>query len=224
MSVDATPYANLSPDLVLDAIAAAGFVPDGRLLALGSYENRVYQVGIDDGPTLVAKFYRPQRWSDAAIAEEHAFARELDEAELPIVAPIDVSGRTLLTHAGFRYALPASRTLTTRDVIADNGAAASYVEGDAITDWRSRAIDFETLPIEARIDEGEPIPRLAGLYYRDPVDVLVDMVNALSARGIGLASGDVMSTGSLTVATAIGAGQTFVARFGDFSTLRVTLV
>jgi Ser/Thr protein kinase RdoA (MazF antagonist) len=102
---DATPYAGLSPDVVLDAIAAAGFPPDGRLLALGSYENRVYQVGIDDGPTLVAKFYRPGRWSDAAIDEEHALALDLAEAELPMVAPIAIDGHTLLTHGGFRYAL-----------------------------------------------------------------------------------------------------------------------
>ncbi|MFI4970506.1 MAG: serine/threonine protein kinase [Lysobacterales bacterium] len=101
----ATPYANLSPDLVLDAIEAAGFETDGRLLALASYENRVYQVGVEDDAPLVAKFYRPGRWSDAAIAEEHAFALELDAAELPMVAPLVIDGRTLLDHAGFRYAL-----------------------------------------------------------------------------------------------------------------------
>ena len=105
MNIDATPYAGLSPDIVLDAIAATGAKPDGRLLALGSYENRVYQVGIDGGSALVAKFYRPGRWSDAAIGEEHAFALELADAELPMVAPIAFDGRTLLTHAGFRYAL-----------------------------------------------------------------------------------------------------------------------
>ena len=105
MNASATPYAGLSPDLVLDAIAAAGHVPDGRLLALGSYENRVYQVGIEGGSALVVKFYRPGRWSDASIAEEHAFARELAEAELPMVAPLVVGGRTLLVHEGFRYAL-----------------------------------------------------------------------------------------------------------------------
>ena len=105
MSDNATPYAGLSPDIVLDAIAATGSMPDGRLLALGSYENRVYQVGVEDGSPLVVKFYRPGRWSDAAIAEEHAFAHELADAELPMIAPIAIGGRTLLTHAGFRYAL-----------------------------------------------------------------------------------------------------------------------
>lgn len=105
MSPIATPYASLSPDLVLDAIDAAGFECDGRLLALASYENRVYQVGIEDDEPLVAKFYRPGRWSDAAIAEEHAFALELADAELPVVAPLVLDGETLLTHEGFRFAL-----------------------------------------------------------------------------------------------------------------------
>ncbi len=99
------PYAGLSPDVVLDAVDAAGFEPDGRLLALGSYENRVYQVGIEDAQPLVAKFYRPGRWSDAAIAEEHAFALELVEAELPVVAPLVLDACTLHVHGGFRYAL-----------------------------------------------------------------------------------------------------------------------
>lgn len=104
MSLSA-PYQDLSPDVVLDAVEAAGFETDGRLLALASYENRVYQVGIEGGAPLVAKFYRPARWSDAAIAEEHAFALELAAAELPVVAPLVLGGRTLLEHAGYRLAL-----------------------------------------------------------------------------------------------------------------------
>ena len=101
----ATPYANLTPDLVLDAVTACGLWPDGRLLALNSYENRVWQVDIEDAAPVIAKFYRPGRWSDAAIAEEHAFSRELAEAELPVVAPLAFEGRTLLAHGGYRYAL-----------------------------------------------------------------------------------------------------------------------
>jgi len=86
--VDAHPYSLLTPDRVLDALAACGLQPDGRLLSLNSYENRVYQVWLDDGSAVVAKFYRPGRWSDAQIDEEHAFARELAEREIPVVAPI----------------------------------------------------------------------------------------------------------------------------------------
>ncbi len=99
------PYAGLTPDVVLDAISACHLWPDGRLLALNSYENRVWQVGLEEAPPVIAKFYRPGRWSDAAIAEEHAFAQELADAELPVVAPLSFAGNTLLRHAGFRYAL-----------------------------------------------------------------------------------------------------------------------
>jgi Ser/Thr protein kinase RdoA (MazF antagonist) len=105
-AVSATPYQDLTPEVILAAIESAGWRSDGRLLALNSYENRVYQVGIEDCTPLVAKFYRPGRWSDAAILEEHAFTRELAEHEIPVVAPLmDVRGATLFQHAGFRFAL-----------------------------------------------------------------------------------------------------------------------
>ncbi|MCE1243157.1 serine/threonine protein kinase [Oryzomicrobium sp.] len=107
-SAAGTPYADLGPDLILDALESVGLVPDGRLLALNSYENRVYQVGIDEppgAPPLIAKFYRPQRWSDAAILEEHAFASELAAREIPVVAALELNGATLHHHAGHRFAL-----------------------------------------------------------------------------------------------------------------------
>src|SRR5687768_834435 len=90
------PYAALTPDAVLDACDAAGFRADGRLLPLNSYENRVYQVWLEDGSSRVLKFYRPGRWTQAQIAEEHAFAAELHEREIPVVAPLYTG-----THAGF---------------------------------------------------------------------------------------------------------------------------
>jgi len=86
--VQPAPYSSLTPDRALDALASVGLQPDGRLLALGSYENRVYQAWMEEGPPLVAKFYRPARWSDAQILEEHAFTRELAEREIPVVAPL----------------------------------------------------------------------------------------------------------------------------------------
>ena len=100
-----TPYANLSPDAVLAAVEAAGVRTDGRLLALNSFENRVYQVGVEDATPLIAKFYRGGRWSDAAIEEEHAFAQELVDAELPVVAPLTFANSTLLHFEQFRFAL-----------------------------------------------------------------------------------------------------------------------
>jgi Ser/Thr protein kinase RdoA (MazF antagonist) len=100
------PYAALSPELVLDAIDAQGYLCDGRLLTLNSYENRVFQVGLEDDGFLVAKFYRPQRWSDAAILEEHSFSLALAADEIPVVAPlVGTTGETLHHYQGFRFAL-----------------------------------------------------------------------------------------------------------------------
>src|SRR5690349_24578299 len=86
-----TPYAGLTPDRVLDALDAVGLRGDGRLLQLNSYENRVFQAFLEDGRVVVAKFYRPGRWSDAQILEEHAFAVELAEAEVPVAAPLPLA-------------------------------------------------------------------------------------------------------------------------------------
>jgi len=97
------PFDGLTPDVVLDAALSAGLDADGRLFALNSYENRVYQLGTADG-ALVLKFYRPERWSDAQIAEEHRFTQELALAELPVAAPVERAGATLLKFGEFRFA------------------------------------------------------------------------------------------------------------------------
>ncbi len=100
------PYDKLGPDMVIDAVESAGYLSDARLLALNSYENRVYQVGMEHGEPLIAKFYRPERWSDAQIREEHQFSLELRDAEISVVAPlVDAAGTTLHEFAGFRFAL-----------------------------------------------------------------------------------------------------------------------
>ncbi len=102
----AADFAALTPDDILDAVEATGIRCDGRFLALNSYENRVYRIGVEDEPPLVAKFYRPNRWSDAAIAEEHRFTQELAAHEIPVVAPIlDAHGNGLLRHKRYRFAL-----------------------------------------------------------------------------------------------------------------------
>jgi Ser/Thr protein kinase RdoA (MazF antagonist) len=101
-----TPYSTLTPDCILNALDNAGFLCNGSLLALNSYENRVYQVGMEEGPPVVAKFYRPGRWSDVGILEEHAFACELAERELPAVPPLaNGQGATLRQYEGFRFAV-----------------------------------------------------------------------------------------------------------------------
>ncbi len=100
------PYDLLTPDLVIDAVESAGYLSDARLLALNSYENRVYQVGLEDAEPLIAKFYRPERWTQAQIQEEHDFSHELVEADISVVAPlIDDKGSSLHEHAGFKFAL-----------------------------------------------------------------------------------------------------------------------
>ena len=100
------PYDRLNPDMIIDAVESVGYLSDARLLALNSYENRVYQVGIEDSLPLIAKFYRPGRWSELQILEEHSFSLELQEAEISIVAPIvNDQGTTLHTYEGFRFAL-----------------------------------------------------------------------------------------------------------------------
>ena len=103
------PYEALTPDVVLDALAQIGLYGDGRLLALSSYENRVYQVRLEDGSLVVAKFYRPGRWSEAQILEEHAFAAELMAAEVPVVGALVHDGRTLHQHAGFLFSVSPNR-------------------------------------------------------------------------------------------------------------------
>ena len=99
------PYDRLTPDVIIAAVESLGYVSDRRILALNSYENRVYQVGTERGAPLVAKFYRPQRWSVAAIAEEHGFALELAAAEIPVVPPLVQDGRTLFEYDGFGFAV-----------------------------------------------------------------------------------------------------------------------
>ena len=98
------PFDALDPDAVFAAAESIGLEPSGRLFALNSYENRVYQLGDEQGDLWVLKFYRPARWSDAAIAEEHAFTFELAAAELPVAAPLLRDGRSLFVDANLRFA------------------------------------------------------------------------------------------------------------------------
>lgn len=102
---DTTPaYAQLTPDLVLDAVESLGYTSDMRIYPLNSYENRVYQVGIEGAAPLIVKFYRPKRWSDEQIIEEHDFSQHLLDLEVPIVPPIVHNDKTLFEHKGYRFA------------------------------------------------------------------------------------------------------------------------
>lgn len=124
-----TPFTALTPDVVLNALDSVGLRSDGRLLALNSYENRVYQIGMEEGPALVAKFYRPARWSDEAILEEHAFTQELAEREIPVVPalPLLAGRNTLHLFEGFRFA-----------VFPKQGGRAPELEDSNTLEWMGR--------------------------------------------------------------------------------------
>jgi len=103
---DNQPFYQMTPDVVIDAVESQGWLSDYRILELNSYENRVYQVGIEAQQPVIAKFYRPNRWSEAQIQEEHDLCFELVEQELSVVAPLrDAEGRSLFTHGDYRFAL-----------------------------------------------------------------------------------------------------------------------
>jgi Ser/Thr protein kinase RdoA (MazF antagonist) len=125
---DPHPYSRLTPDLVLNALDARASLRR-RLLALNSYENRVYQVGTEDGGAVVAKFYRPGRWSDEQVLEEHAFATELEAAEIPVVAPLVLEGKTLHHDSGFAFAAYPRR-----------GGRAPELEDEETLQWLGRFI------------------------------------------------------------------------------------
>ena len=98
-------YAELQPDNILTTMEELGYRCDGRFLALNSYENRVYQIGIEDQQPVVTKFYRPGRWSDDAILEEHSFSAELAAADIPVVAPLTLHGKSLHRSGNFRLSV-----------------------------------------------------------------------------------------------------------------------
>jgi len=99
-------YKNLGPNDIIMAVENEGFKCDGHIFALNSYENRVYQIGVEDNEPVIAKFYRPARWSDAAILEEHQFSYDLAEHEIPVITPlVNKDGDSLRHHANFRFAL-----------------------------------------------------------------------------------------------------------------------
>lgn len=151
------PYESLTPERVVDALEALGLPCDGRLQALSSYENRVYQASLEDGRSVVAKFYRPGRWSEAQILEEHEFAAELSAAEVPVVAPLLLDGRTLHRSDGFLYSVSPRR-----------GGRAPELEDPEVLEWIGRflarlhdvgsahaflhrpAVDLATLGLESR--------------------------------------------------------------------------
>src|ERR1700727_2807264 len=186
MNTDA-PYSELSPETILDAIEAVGYRCDGRVLALNSYENRVYQIGLEEGDPLVAKFYRPGRWSDAAIREEHAFACELAGQEIPVVAPLLRDGVSLHTHGGFRYAVFPRRggrwpELGVRDAREWGGRFLGRIHavGRAARFQERTRLSVEDLGRKARdfVLDGDWMPDYLADKYADLTDTLLDEIEA----------------------------------------------
>jgi Ser/Thr protein kinase RdoA (MazF antagonist) len=195
------PYSDLSPETVLDAIEALGVRCDGRVLALNSYENRVYQIGLEEADPLVAKFYRPNRWSDAAILEEHAFARELAAQEIPVVAPLDPGGRTLHEHRGFRYAVFPRRggrwpELGTRDEREWVGRFLGRIHavGRAAFFHARGSLDVQRLGREARdtVLDGDWMPDYLADKYAEVTDELLENIEARAYQWGGARLGRIL--------------------------------
>jgi Ser/Thr protein kinase RdoA (MazF antagonist) len=199
----APPYAGLTPECVMDALDSIGLYADGRLLALNSYENRVYQVGVEEapdggdhgyspgGPLVVAKFYRPQRWSDAAILEEHAFVADLARQEIPAVPALEIGGQTLHHHAGFRFSVFARHggrapELDDSDTLERIGRFIGRIHAvGAAHPFAARpALDIETFGVEPRgfLLEHDFIPPELLESYRSVSAQALDAVRDAYAR------------------------------------------
>lgn len=183
MNQTTIPFSNLSPDLILDAIDRLGIATNGALLALNSYENRVYQVGIEDAPPIVAKFYRPNRWSDKAILEEHTFVKALVDVEIPAVAPMPIDGKTLFTYQDFRFSIfpkhgGRAPELDQAGVLEWIGRFVGRIHSvGALSDFKYRpALNIETFgeePSRYLLSEGM-IPKELDLVYRGVVSQALD--------------------------------------------------
>lgn len=184
-------YAELQPQDFLDALEKLGFQCNGRLLALNSYENRVYRIGIDDNAAVVAKFYRPNRWSDAAILEEHQFAIDLESQEIPVVAPIEIGGGTLHNVAGFRVAVYPNRggrapDLDNYELLKQLGRfmARIHLVGETAEFKHRPSIDVDSYALESRdfLLEQDFIPDELYPAYESVADLVIDRVDACFSR------------------------------------------
>jgi Ser/Thr protein kinase RdoA (MazF antagonist) len=181
----------------LNAVESVGFRSDGRLLALNSYENRVYQIGLEEGAPLIAKFYRPKRWTDAAILEDHSFVQELVDHEIPVVPAMLLNGKTLHTFEGFRFS-----------VFPKHGGRAPELEGRSTLEWMGRFLgrihsigslkpyqERPTLDIKSFGEQPrdyllshEFIPADLDTAYRSAVDLALDGVRYCFTRAGEVAS------------------------------------
>ncbi|HEX6260921.1 MAG TPA: serine/threonine protein kinase [Woeseiaceae bacterium] len=184
-------YSALRPDDILAALEGLGFDCDGRFLALNSYENRVYRVGIEEQPPVVAKFYRPARWTDAAILEEHRFTTELADQEIPVVAPLVINGRTLHHCGPFRVAVAPWRggrapELDEPGLLQQLGrlVARMHLQGEMRRFEHRPALDIESYGDASRdyLLDNDFIPQDLVEVYEGVVADLLDGVHAAFER------------------------------------------
>jgi Ser/Thr protein kinase RdoA (MazF antagonist) len=186
----AQDYSGLTPDVLLNAVDACGYRTDGRLLALNSYENRVYQVGIEDAEPVIVKFYRPGRWSENALLEEHGFSMELAAQEIPVIAPLTVNLSTLHTAYGYRFALyprqgghwPELNTRNEREWMG-RFIARIHVVGAAQSFKHRPVLDIESLGYQSSqylLEQGF-LPTHIETAYRTLTEDLLKQVSAMFA-------------------------------------------
>jgi len=190
MNLD-TPYSDLTPDCLLNAIESIGVRCDGRLQPLNSYENRVYQVGLEDGSQCVAKFYRPGRWSDEAILEEHEFSLELAHQEIPVVPPIPFNGMTLHHWQAYRFTLFAKQGGRTPELEKEEtlewlGRFLGRIHAvGATSNYRERpSLDLQSFGIESRdfLIKGEWVPHELRPAWVSIVDEALESVSRIFLR------------------------------------------
>jgi len=184
-------YTDLTPETILSAVEDLGYETSGRMLALNSYENRVYRCDLEQGGAVIAKFYRPGRWSDLAIKEEHKFAQDLLEQEIPIVAPLIISGESLNEFQGYRFALFPLRggrwpDLETRDDLNWMGRFIARIHNVGRTSLfqHRQQIEVNRMGREsaAFLQQNGFIPGYLELAYRTLVDDLLKEIEAAFAR------------------------------------------
>ena len=184
-------FADLQPEDIVATLDDLGFRCDGRFLALNSYENRVYQIGIEDDRPVVAKFYRPERWSDAAILEEHEFSSDLADQEIPVVPPIEIDGNTLMHSGHHRLAVFECRggrapDLDNYELLTQLGrlVARIHLEGERKAFRHRPRIDIESYGTESAdyLLRNDFIPRDNQDAYESTSDMVLDGVEACFER------------------------------------------
>ncbi len=184
-------YTDLAPETILSAVEDLGYETNGQMLALNSYENRVYRCGLEKGGAIIAKFYRPLRWSDEAIHEEHQFSQQLVDEEIPVVAPIVKDGETLFAYEGYRFAVFPLRggrwpDLESRDDLNWMGRFIARIHNvGRVSSFEHRhQIEINRMGNESAtyLQEKGFIPDHLGLAYQTLVDDLLKQIHAAFDR------------------------------------------